>query len=47
MLNFRWFWRGIWNLSEFTGVGLGRFAPFVFGKMIGRRGKRVDTDDDK
>lgn len=30
-----------WNLSEYTGIGLGRFAPFVFGKMIGRKGKRI------
>jgi hypothetical protein len=38
-----WIWRGIWNLSEFTGIGLGRFAPFVFGRMIGRRGVEVEA----
>jgi len=30
----KWFWTMLWNLSEFTGIGLGRIAPFVFGKMI-------------
>lgn len=27
-------WKFIWELSENTGIGLGRFAPFVFGKLI-------------
>lgn len=31
----------IWNLSELSGIGLGRFAPFVFGKMIGCKYKRI------
>jgi hypothetical protein len=31
----------IWNLSEFTGVSLGNNAPYVFGKMIGHKGKKV------
>lgn len=35
------FWRWIWNTSEHYGIGLGRFGPFVFGKMIGIKGKRV------
>ena len=35
------FWKAIWSLSEFTGIGLGRFAPYVFGKMIGCKGKKV------
>jgi hypothetical protein len=26
----------IWNLSEFFGIPLGRFAPYIFGGMIGR-----------
>lgn len=25
----------IWNLSEYTGIGLGRFEPYVFRQMIG------------
>ncbi len=32
----------IWNLSEFTGIGLGRFAPYIFGRMIGAKGKRIN-----
>lgn len=32
----------VWNLSEFLHIGLGRFAPFVFGKMIGQEGKRLE-----
>lgn len=28
-------YRIIWNISEWSGIGLGRFAPYVFGKMIG------------
>jgi len=31
----------IWNLSEFTGIGLGRFTPYVFGKMIGIKGHKI------
>jgi hypothetical protein len=33
-------WRIIWNLSEFFGIELGRFAPFVLEKMIGIKGKK-------
>lgn len=28
-------WRVIWEISEWSGIGLGRLAPFVFAKMIG------------
>ena len=31
----------IWKLSEFSGIGLGRFAPFIFEIMIGSKGKRI------
>lgn len=35
--------RWIWNASEFTHIGLGRFGPWVFGKMIGAESwRRVD-----
>lgn len=34
-------WAAIWWLSERTGISLGRLAPYVFGKMIKRKGKRV------
>jgi hypothetical protein len=37
----KWFWKGIWNFSEITGIGLGRFAPYIFGKMIGSKGVRI------
>jgi hypothetical protein len=37
----RRFWTFVWELSENSGIGLGRFAPFVFGKMIGAKGKRI------
>lgn len=30
----------IWNLSEYFGVGLGKYAPIVFGWVIGSKGKR-------
>lgn len=33
--------RLIWNLSERTGVPLGRVAPWVFGGMIGRWPEKV------
>lgn len=36
MMVWRWnVWSLLWNASEFFGVGLGRFAPYVLGKMIG------------
>jgi len=28
----------IWNISEYTGIGLGRYAPFVFERMTGIKG---------
>jgi hypothetical protein len=31
----RWMYQVIWNLSEWSGIGLGRFAPYVFHQMIG------------
>jgi hypothetical protein len=36
-------WSIVWNLSEWLGIPLGKFAPFVFGKMIGS--KPVKTED--
>ena len=27
----------LWNLSEWSGIGLGRFAPAVLGYMIGSK----------
>lgn len=40
----RWWralWAAVWNASEASGIGLGRFAPWVFEQMIGARGVRV------
>lgn len=31
----------LWRLSELTGIGLGRFAQFVFERMIGKRSREV------
>ena len=41
----RAFWTVVWEASELCHIGLGRFAPFVFGRMIGVRGKRVDESE--
>lgn len=37
----KWFWKQVWDMSEFTGIGLGRFAPYVFSKMIGKKGEKL------
>ncbi len=34
-------WRFIWDLCEMLGIDLGDLAPFVFGQMIGRTGRRI------
>lgn len=34
-------WGFIWYLSEMSGIGLGKYAPYVFGKMINRKGKQL------
>jgi len=31
----------IWNMAEYLSIDLGKFAPIVFGWMIGKRGKRI------
>jgi hypothetical protein len=38
----RFIFRQIWDLSEYTGIGLGKFAPFVFSMMIGRKGNKKE-----
>lgn len=30
----------LWDISEFTGISLGRFAPKVFELMIGCKGEK-------
>jgi hypothetical protein len=32
----------IWNFSEYFNFPLGKFAPTVFGWMIGRKGKKIN-----
>jgi hypothetical protein len=36
------FWKLVWNLSEKFNIDLGQYAPYVFGKMIGSKGKLID-----
>jgi hypothetical protein len=36
----------IWNLSEDTGIPLGRAAPWVFGQSIGCRYKKIEKEDE-
>jgi len=38
--------RLIWETSELTGIGLGRFAPYVFGLMIGAKPKEKKDEKD-
>lgn len=35
-------WRLIWNFSEWSGISLGRFGPFVFERMIGAKGEKIE-----
>jgi hypothetical protein len=30
----RFFWQCVWDMSEWSGYGLGRFAPFVFNQTM-------------
>lgn len=39
----RWVYTAIWNLSEWSGIGLGKYAPYVFKKIIGIKGQEVDS----
>lgn len=31
----KWIYKFIWDISEFTGIGLGKFAPYVFHQILG------------
>ena len=33
-----------WNFSEWSGIPLGRYAPYVFGLMIGAKPHRRVSD---
>jgi hypothetical protein len=35
----------IWNASESLHIPLGRFAPIVFGWMIGAKPEKVEKED--
>lgn len=37
--------RMVWDLAEYFNISLGRFAPYVFGAMIGRMPHRVKDGD--
>lgn len=40
--------RQIWNLSEYSGIGLGRIAPYIFGLMIGAKSMhKIKKDESK
>lgn len=36
------FWKLIWNICESTNIGLGKYAPYVFGKMLKSKPIQVD-----
>ena len=38
---------GLWEFSEWTGIPLGPFAPYVFGLMIGCWPHRVRKPPDR
>jgi len=40
-------WSVVWNLAEYTGTGLGRFAPWVFGQMMGCKAEKKDKKGDE
>ena len=39
-------WSAVWNISESSGIGLGRFGPWVFHQMIGCDKKALRKIDD-
>ena len=34
----------IWNMAEYFRIDLGKYAPTVFGKMIGSKGKKINKE---
>jgi len=36
-------WKMIWDLSEWSGIGLGKYSHVVFEKMIGVKGQEIDS----
>lgn len=43
----QWIYTFIWNMSEWSGIGLGKFAPYVFHQMIGGEKVAKRMDDGK
>lgn len=37
--------KAIWMFTEFFGISLGRFAPVVFGWMIGATGRKIEEGE--
>jgi len=37
----RWVFKQIWDFCEYWEISLGRFAPYIFGGMVGKWPKRV------
>ena len=35
----------IWNFCEYFGIHLGKFAPILFGWVLGCKGKLKDKED--
>jgi len=36
-----WLWVLVWNFSEWSGIKLGKFAPFVFNQAMGATSGRI------
>ena len=41
------FWSIVWNMAEYFNVDLGRFAPWVFGQMIGCKSEKQSEKEKK
>ena len=37
----------LWNTAEYFNIRLGRFAPKVFGWMVGSKGKKTNKTEVK
>jgi hypothetical protein len=34
----QWIWALVWNIAEWTGLGLGSAGPWVFEQVMGMKG---------
>lgn len=41
----RCFWVAVWNWGELTGQLFGIKSSWLFGKCLGSKGERIDTDE--